>query len=61
MQRKLAQFLLKQQVMPMRGIGAAAVAAAILYTMDQLLNAGRYSEVVAVALIQIGSIVGVRV
>jgi hypothetical protein len=52
---------LKQQVMPMRGIGAAAVAAVILFIVDQLLNAGRYSEVVANALIQVGSIVGVHV
>lgn len=53
--------LSKQQVMPMRGIGAAAVAAVILFIVDQLLNAGRYSEVVANVLIQAGSIVGVRV
>jgi hypothetical protein len=44
----------------MRGIGAAVVAAGILFTMDQLLNAGRHSEVVVGALIQVGSIVGVH-
>jgi hypothetical protein len=38
----------------MRGIGAAVVAAGILFTMDQLLNAGRHSEVVVGALIQVG-------
>jgi hypothetical protein len=45
----------------MRGIGAAAVAAVILFIVDQLLNAGRYSEVVANVLIQVESIVGVHV
>jgi hypothetical protein len=45
----------------MRGISAAAVAAVILFIVDQLLNAGRYSEVIADALIQVGSIVGVHV
>jgi hypothetical protein len=50
-----------KQVMPMRGLGATAVAAVILYIVDQLLNAGRYSEVVAEALTHVGSIVGVRV
>jgi hypothetical protein len=45
----------------MRGIGAAAVAAVILFIVDQLLNAGRYSEVVANVLIQVGSIAGVHV
>jgi hypothetical protein len=45
----------------MRGIGAAAVAAIILFVVDQFLNAGRYSEVVADALIHVGSIVGVHV
>jgi hypothetical protein len=45
----------------MRGIGAGAVAAVILFIVDQLLNAGRYSEVIADALIQAGSVVGVRV
>jgi hypothetical protein len=50
-----------KQVTPMRGLGATAVAAVILFIVDQLLNAGRYSEVVADALIQVGSIVGVHV
>jgi hypothetical protein len=50
-----------KQVMPMRGVGATAVAAVILFIVDQLLNAGRYSEVVADALIQVESIIGVRV
>jgi hypothetical protein len=45
----------------MRGLGAAAVAVVILFVVDQLLNAGLYSEVVAEALIQVGSIVGVHV
>ena len=45
----------------MRGIGATAVAAVILFIVDQLLNAGRYSEVVANALIQVGSIAGIHV
>jgi len=47
--------------MPMRGLGATAVAVVTLFIVDQFLNAGRYSEVVVAALIQVGSIVGVRV
>jgi hypothetical protein len=45
----------------MRVLGATAVAVVTLYIVDQFLNVGRYSEVVADALIQVGSIVGVRV
>jgi hypothetical protein len=52
---------LKQQAMPMQVLSATAVAVVTLFIVDQLLNAGRYSEVVVAALIQAGSIVGVRV
>jgi hypothetical protein len=45
----------------MRAVGATAVAVFILFVVDQFLNAGRYSEVIAATLIQVGSIVGVRV
>jgi hypothetical protein len=45
----------------MRFFGATAVALVTLYVVDQFLNAGRYSEVVAEVLIQVGSIVGVYV
>jgi hypothetical protein len=44
-----------------RSWSAVAVAVVILYVVDQLLNAGRYSEVVADALIQVGSAVGIHV
>jgi hypothetical protein len=45
----------------MRFFGATAVALVTLYVVDQFLNAGRYSEVVADVLIRAGSIVGVYV
>jgi hypothetical protein len=45
----------------MRILGATAVALVTLFIVDQFLNAGRYSEVVASALILIGSIAGVHV
>ena len=44
----------------MRFLGATAVALVTLFIVDQFLNAGRYSEVVASVLVQAGSIVGVR-
>ena len=43
----------------MRFLGATAVALVTL--LDQFLNAGRYSEVVASVLVQAGPIVRVRV
>jgi hypothetical protein len=61
MQRIQAEFTWKQQGDAMRVLGATAVAVVTLFIVDQFLNAGRYSEVVADALIQVGSIVGVRV
>jgi hypothetical protein len=45
----------------MQAFGATAVAALILYVADQFLNAGRYSEVVADALKQVGLLVGINV
>jgi hypothetical protein len=45
----------------MRFLGATAVALVTLFIVDQFLNAGRYSEVVAAVLVQAGSIVRVRV
>jgi hypothetical protein len=45
----------------MQTFGATAVAALILYVADQFLNAGRYSEVVADALKQVGLLVGINV
>jgi hypothetical protein len=45
----------------MRSLGATAVALVTLFIVDQFLNAGRYSEVVASVLVQAGSVVRVRV
>jgi hypothetical protein len=47
--------------MPMQIFGATAVAALILFFADQMLNAGRYSEVAAHALKQAGLLVGINV
>jgi hypothetical protein len=53
--------LFKQRATPMQAFGATAIAALILYVADQFLNAGRYSEVVADALKQVGLLVGINV
>jgi hypothetical protein len=45
----------------MRFFGATAVALVTLFIVDQFLNAGRYSEVIASVLVQAGSIVRIRV
>ena len=45
----------------MQFFGATAVALVTLFVVDQFLNDGRYSEVVASVLVQAGSIVRVRV
>jgi hypothetical protein len=45
----------------MQFLGATAVAVVTLFIVDQFLNAGRYSKVVADVLVQAGSIVGVHV
>jgi hypothetical protein len=44
----------------MQALSATAVTALILFVADQLLNAGRYSEVVADALVQVGLLVGIN-
>jgi hypothetical protein len=45
----------------MQALSATAVAALILFVADQFLNAGRYSEVFADALKQVGMLVGINV
>jgi hypothetical protein len=45
----------------MQFFGATAVALVTLLIVDQFLNAGRFSEVIASVLVQAGSIVRVRV
>jgi hypothetical protein len=45
----------------MQTFGATAVAVLILFVVDQFLNAGRYSEVVADLLKQLGQLVGINI
>ena len=47
--------------MPMQIFGATGVATLILFVADQMLNAGRYSEVAAHVLKQAGLLVGIDV
>jgi hypothetical protein len=47
--------------MPMKTLGATAVAAVALYVADQFLAEGRYFEIVADALKQVGQSVGINV
>ena len=44
----------------MQAFGATAVAVVVLLFVDQLLNGGRYSEVVLAVLAQVGSLLGVH-
>jgi hypothetical protein len=53
--------LLQQRAMPMKTLGATAVAAVALYVADQFLDEGRYSAIVADALKQVGQLVGINV
>jgi hypothetical protein len=61
MQRLPSTVLLKQRAMPMKTLGATAVAAVALYVVDQFLTEGRYFVVVADALKQVGQFVGINV
>jgi hypothetical protein len=58
-QRLSVTTLLKQRAMPMKILGATAVAALALYVTDQFLTEGRYFEIVADALKQVGQFVGI--
>jgi hypothetical protein len=61
MQRLPPTFCCNSGAMPMQIFGATGVATLILFVADQMLNAGRYSEVAAHVLKQAGLLFGIDV